>query len=139
MITKLENRNLYYGIFFFFLYGQVYSILSRVLITPIWVMHWNIHFIGILLLSLIALMSVWFYRIKEFPKLNVWFILLVVVVSVAVNFFNFPDSFLFFDDSSVSRNEVRSLLINYITGSSTVNLIVFLAIAYSKYSKEKER
>ena len=53
-----------------------------------------------------------------------------MVVSVAVNFFNFSDSFLFFKYSSVSRTEYRSLLMSYITGGSTVYVMAFLVLAF---------
>jgi hypothetical protein len=131
---KNENKFIYYGILFYFLYTQIYKTISSILISPILDMQWNINFIPIMLLLLIVLLSVWFYKIKLFPNIRIWFILLVVFFSILVSFLNIPNKF-YLSSSSVYSIDKQSLITNYILTCRTINTIAVIAIAYFKYLK----
>lgn len=130
---KNENKFIYYGILFYFLYTQIYKTISNVLISPILSMQWNTHLIPILLSLIIILLSVLFYRIEKFPKIRIWFVLLVVFLSIVVSFFNMPDKFYLSSSNSVYSTEKQSMITNYILICRVINTILFLAISYFKY------
>lgn len=129
----MKNKFIYYGILFYFLYNQTYSIISDILILPILSMQGNIHLIPILLSLVIILLSVLFYRITKFPKIRIWLILLVIFLSVVVSFFNIPAKFYLSGINSAYSTEKQSMITNYILTCKVINTIVFLAIAYFKY------
>lgn len=135
---KNENKYIYYGIVFYFLYIQLYSILAGLLISPILVMRWDIHLIPLFLLLFIALLSILFYRIKTFPTIRIWFILLVVCISTVVRFLNIPGRFYLLGGNSLYSTEIQSTILDYISYCSTLNTIVFLAISYFKYVKSQK-
>ena len=132
---KNENKSIYYGILFFFLYDKIYEIFSSIVISPILSMQWNIYLVPILLLLIIIMLSVIFYRIKEFPKIRIWHILLVVFLSTLISFFNIPGRFYFTGGNSVYSPETQYTILNYIRFCVAINMMVFLAISYFKYWK----
>ena len=132
-----KNKYIYYGILFYFLYIQIYGIISRVLTWPVLSMQWNVHLVLILPLLLIIVLSVLFYRLKEFPKIRLWFILLVIFLSVVITFFDIPNIY-YMSAYSVYSFEEKSIITNYIQTCRAVNTIVFLAIAYFKYLKVQD-
>jgi len=132
---KNNNKFIYYGILFYFLYIQIYSALASLLISPILIMQWNIHLIPLLLLLLIVLLSILFYRIKKFPKIRIWFILLVVFISTVVSFFNLPERFYLLGGNSLYSAKIQSSILDYILYCNVVNTVVFLSISYFKYVK----
>ena len=135
-----KNKNIYYGILFYFLYLQIYGIISCLLILPILSMNLSIHLVLILPLLFVIILSIWFYKLDEqFPKIKGWFILLVVLFSMAVNFLNLPDRFLSFGDDSVYRNTDRAMIMSYITTCKAILLIAFITISYLKYLKAQKK
>ena len=132
---KNENKLIYYGILFYFIYVQIYSIISEVLISPILSMQWNIHIIPILLSLVIILLSVLFCRAKRFPRIKIWVVLLVVLLSVMFGVFNIPAKFYLSASNPVYSIEEQSMITNYILICKTLNTIVLLAISYFKYLK----
>ncbi len=132
---KNENKLIYYGILFYFIYVQIYSIISEVLISPILSMQWNIHIIPILLSLVIILLSVLFCRAKRFPRIKIWVVLLVVLLSVMLGVFNIPAKFYLSASNPVYSIEEQSMITNYILICKTLNTIVLLAISYFKYLK----
>jgi len=135
-----KNKNIYYGILFYFLYLQIYGIISSLLILPILSMNLSIHLVLILPLLFVIILSIWFYKLDEqFPKIKGWFILLVVLFSMAVNFLNLPDRFLSFGDDSVYRNTDRAMIMSYITTCKAILLIAFITISYLKYLKAQKK
>lgn len=136
---KNENKFIFYGILFYFLYIQIYKIISSILISPILSMQWNIHLIPVLLSLIIILLSILFYRIKKFPKINFLFILLVVLLSILVSFFNIPNKFYLLGGDSVYSIEIQSVIINYILICGVINTTIFLTISYFKYLKIQKK
>jgi hypothetical protein len=138
---KNENKPIYYGILFYFLYIQIYKIISSVLISPVLIMQWNIHLIIVLLLLLVISLAVWFYTIKQFFKIKLWLIFSVIFLSISVSFLNIPDKFYLSGGNSVFYSiDKQSMIANYILICRVVNTIVFLTITYFKYLKiEKEQ
>jgi len=135
-----KNKYIYYGILFYFLYLQIYGIISSLLISPILAMNLSIHLVLILPLLFVIILSIWFYKLDEqFPKIKGWFILLVVLFSMAVNFLNLPDRFLSFGDDSVYRNTDRAMIMSYITTCKAILLIAFISISYIKYLKAQKK
>jgi hypothetical protein len=133
---KNENKLIYYGILFYFLYIQIYKIISSVLVSPVLIMQWNIHLIIILLLLLIISLAVWFYMIKQFFKIKLWLILSVVFLSISLSLFNIPDKFYLSGGHSVLYSiDKQSMITNYVLICRVINTILFLAIAYFKYLK----
>ena len=132
---KNENKLIYYGILFYFIYVQIYNIISEVLISPILCMQWNIHIIPILLSLVIILLSFLFCRVKRFPRIKIWVVLLVVLLSVMLRLFNSPAKFYLSGSNPVYSIEEQSMITNYILICKTLNTIVLLAISYFKYLK----
>ena len=132
---KNENKSIYYGILFYFLYTQIYSIIVNVLTLPILCMQWNIHIIPILFSLVIVLLSVLFCRAKRFPRIKIWVVLLVVLFSVMLKLFNIPAKFYLSCSNPVYSIEEQSMITNYILICKTLNTIVLLAISYFKYLK----
>ena len=133
-----KNKYIYYGILFYFLYIQIFNISSSLLITPILIFQFNIHLILILLFIYIVLLSFLFYRFEKFPKIKIWFIVLIVIVTTLISFFNIPEKFYLTDTYFLYVLEKKSMIMNYILICKTINTIVFLVIAYIKYLKLKE-
>ena len=134
-----ENKFIYYGILFYFLYTQIYSVLASFLILPVLIMQWDIYLIPLFLLLFIALLSILFYRIKKFPKIRLWFLLLVIFISIAVSFLNIPERFYLLGGNSVYSTKIQSAILDYISYGRTLNAIIFLAISYFKYNVVKLR
>jgi|BioPla2DNA2_1021312.scaffolds.fasta_scaffold66086_2 RsiW-degrading membrane proteinase PrsW (M82 family) len=135
---KNENKLIYYGILFSYLYFQIYSITSKVLISPILYMQWNVHLVPILLSLIIMLLSVWFYKVKNFPKMKLWFIILIVLLSIFVSLFNIPNRFYLLGGNSIYSIKTQSTVINYILICGVINTSIFLVISYIKYLKLKK-
>jgi hypothetical protein len=109
-----------------------------VLISPVLIMQWNIHLNIILLILFIISLAVWFYMIKQFFKIKLWFILLVVFLSISVSFFNIPDRFYLSGDNSAFYSiDKQSVITNYILVCRVINTIVFLSITYFKLKGKK--
>ena len=130
----MKNKNIYYGILFYFIYTQIYETISSLLISPILIMQWNIHLILILLLFLILILSIWFYKVEKFPRIKIWLILIVVCCSILVKFFNIPTGLYLSNNNYVFNLEKQSLITNYIQLCRIINIIIFLGITYLKYS-----
>ena len=127
---------IYYGILFYFLYTQIYGIICSLLVSPILIMQWNIYLVPIFLLLFTTLLSIWFYRAKKFPKIKIWFILLIVILSIIISFLNIPSWFYLFDYNSAYTIEKRSMIMDYILYSESINLTLFLVISCFKYLKK---
>ena len=132
---KNENKFIYYGILFYFLYIQIYKTVSGALILPILIMQWNVFSIPILLTLIILLFAVWFYKKEKFPKIKLWFVLLVVLLSIAVSFFNIPERFYLSGNNSNYSVEQQYSITNYILTFKTINTLIFMVIVYFKYLK----
>jgi hypothetical protein len=130
---KNKNQSLYYGILFYFLYIQIYNIISGVLIVPIVIMRWNVLFIPICLIALIILFSIWFYRKKQFSKIRVWYILLIFILTTVVNIICAPGFYL--KGRDFEYREQMPIILNYTYYCMVIFTIVFLTVAYIKYSK----
>ena len=134
-----KTKHIYYGILFYFLYFQIYGIISSLLISPILAMNLSIHLVLILPLLFVIIFSIWFYKLDEqFPKIRGWFILLVVILSIAVNYLNLPYRFLTFGDDSVYRDTDRAMIMSYVSACKAIILIAFIAISYFKYLKAQK-
>jgi hypothetical protein len=132
---KNENKFIYYGILFYFLYTQIYKTISSILISPILIMQWNVIFIPILLILIILLFSVWLYKKEKFPKIKLWFVLSVLFLSITVSFFNIPDRFYLSGINSDYTIKQQYTITNYILTFKTINTLIFIAISYFKYLK----
>lgn len=135
---KNENKFIYYGILFYFIYIQIYEIISSILIWPILSMQWNIYLIPILLSLIIISLSIIFYRINKFPKIRIWFILLVILLSILISLLNIPNKFYLLGGDSVYSVKTQSSITNYILICRTINTIVFLSVSYFKYFKSQK-
>lgn len=132
---KSESKFIYYGILFYFLYSQIYNIISNVLILPILSMHWNIYLIPILLGVFIVILSLWFYRLKKFPKIKLWIILLIVSLSITTELFSWVP----YNISKESYiNEEKSLILDFTLYCKTINTVIFIIITSLKYTKMKK-
>jgi len=132
---KNENKLIYYGIIFYFLYVHTYNIIGNLLIISVLIMRWNIHFIPLLLLLLIVCLSILFYRAKKFPEIRIWFVITVVFLSIVVKVFNLPERFYLTGGNPYYSTEMQSVILNYILTCGVVNIVVFIAISYFKYLK----
>ena len=130
-----KNINIYYGILFYFIYIQIYQIVSKILISPILSMQCAIYLIPILLSLVVIILSVIFYRIKEFPKIRIWHLLLVFLLSTLITFFNIPGRFYLTGINSTYSAEMQSTIPTFIQIAGTINTVVFLVISYFKYWK----
>ena len=129
-----ENKFVYFGILFYFVYSQLYKVISHLLVAIILTMRMNIVFIHVFVLLFILLLSSWFYFKKEFFSIKIWFIALLVLVSVSISFFDIPNRLYLYNNLEYSEVE-RHLIMNYTLIYGFVNTLLFLVIAYYKYKK----
>lgn len=135
---KKEHHLIYYGILFSYLYLQIYSIISSLLISPVLSMHWNIYFIPIIISIFIVLLSLGFYHLKKFPQIKIWWFLLILLLSVIVKSFEWLPYHIAEESCKSYDGEERSLILKFTLYCSTLNTIIFIAIAYIKYHKIKK-
>ena len=129
-----ENKFVYFGILFYFVYSQLYKVISHLLVAIILTMRMNIVFIHVFVLLFILLLSSWFYFKKEFFSIKIWFMALLVLVSVSISFFDIPNRLYLYNNLEYSEVE-RHLIMNYTLIYGFVNTLLFLVIAYYKYKK----
>jgi len=129
-----ENKFIYFGILFYFVYSQLYKVISHLLVAIILTMRMNIVFIHVFVLLFILLLSSWFYFKKEFFSIKIWFIALLVLVSVSISFFDIPNRLYLYNNLEYSEVE-RHLIMNYTLIYGFINTLLFLVIAYYKYKK----
>ena len=129
-----ENKFVYFGILFYFVYSQLYKVISHLLVVIILTMRMNIVFIHVFVLLFILLLSSWFYFKKEFFSIKIWFIALLVLVSVSISFFDIPNRLYLYNNLEYSEVE-RHLIMNYTLIYGFINTLLFLVIAYYKYKK----
>ena len=129
-----ENKFVYFGILFYFVYSQLYKVISHLLVAIILTMRMNIVFIHVFVLLFILLLSNWFYFKKEFFSIKIWFIALLVLVSVSISFFDIPNRLYLYNNLEYSEVE-RHLIMNYTLIYGFINTLLFLVIAYYKYKK----
>ena len=129
-----ENKFIYFGILFYFVYSQLYKVISHLLVAIILTMRMNIVFIHVFVLLFILLLSSWFYFKKEFFSIKIWFIALLVLVSVSTSFFDIPNRLYLYNNLEYSEVE-RHLIMNYTLIYGFINTLLFLVIAYYKYKK----
>lgn len=129
-----ENKFVYFGILFYFVYSQLYKVISHLLVAIILTMRMNIVFIHVFVLLFILLLSSWFYLKKEFFSIKIWFIALLVLVSVSISFFDIPNRLYLYNNLEYSEVE-RHLIMNYTLIYGFVNTLLFLVIAFYKYKK----
>ena len=129
-----ENKFVYFGILFYFVYSQLYKVISHLLVAIILTMLMNIVFIHVFVLLFILLLSSWFYFKKEFFSIKIWFIALLLLVSVSISFFDIPNRLYLYNNLEYSEVE-RHLIMNYTLIYGFINTLLFLVIAYYKYKK----
>ena len=129
-----ENKFIYFGILFYFVYSQLYKVISHLLVAIILTTRLNIVFIHVFVLLFILLLSSWFYFKKEFFSIKIWFIALLVLVSVSISFFDIPNRLYLYNNLEYSEVE-RHLIMNYTLIYGFINTLLFLVIAYYKYKK----
>ena len=129
-----ENKFVYFGILFYFVYSQLYKVISHLLVAIILTMRMNIVFIHVFVLLFILLLSSWFYFKKEFFSIKIWFIALLLLVSVSISFFDIPNRLYLYNNLEYSEVE-RHLIMNYTLIYGFINTLLFLVIAYYKYKK----
>lgn len=129
-----ENKFVYFGILFYFVYSQLYKVISRFLVAIILTTRMNIVFIHVFVLLFILLLSSWFYFKKEFFSIKIWFIALLLLVSVSISYFDIPNRLYLYNNLEYSEVE-RHLIMNYTLIYGFINTLLFLVIAYYKYKK----
>ena len=129
-----ENKFVYFGILFYFVYSQLYKVISHLLVAIILTMRMNIVFIHVFVFLFILLLSSWFYFKKEFFSIKIWFIALLLLVSVSISFFDIPNRLYLYNNLEYSEVE-RHLIMNYTLIYGFINTLLFLVIAYYKYKK----
>lgn len=129
-----ENKFIYFGILFYFVYSQLYKVISHLLVAIILTMRMNIVFIHVFVLLFILLLSSWFYFKKEFFSIKIWFFALLVLVSVSISYFDIPNRLYLYNNLEYSEVE-RHLIMNYTLIYGFINTLLFLVIAYYKYKK----
>ena len=129
-----ENKFVYFGILFYFVYSQLYKVISRFLVAIILTTRMNIVFIHVFVLLFILLLSSWFYFKKEIFSIKIWFIALLLLVSVSISYFDIPNRLYLYNNLEYSEVE-RHLIMNYTLIYGFINTLLFLVIAYYKYKK----
>lgn len=140
---KNEDKLIYYGILFYYIYIQMYMTFSEVSLLLVLVFRWSIHLIPLFLLFFIAILSILFYRIKNIPIINIWIILLVLFLLSAVSAFGLPYRHYLLDGddtlySLYNSAEIRSAISDYTSICKEVNIFAFLGVSYLKYVKMKK-
>ncbi len=136
---KNENLFIYYGILFFFLYLRVYLIISNIITSLILILNWNIFIIPISLSLLILGLFVGFYKLKSFPKINLWIILIIMALAVIGNGIFLP-SVHYNGTYSVYNEEERKMISSFIRcfhDISTTGIIIISYLKYYRYNKKR--
>lgn len=129
-----ENKSVYYGILFYFLYTQLYKVISHLLIAIVLTMQMNVVFIHIFILLLILSLSACFFCKKSFFSIRIWLIILLILSSVLISFFDIPNRFYLYNNLEYNEGE-RYLIMKYTLIYGFINTLLFLIIAYWKYKK----
>lgn len=135
---KNENLFIYYGILFLFLYLKVYSIVSNMITSLILSLNGNIFIVPIILSLLILGLLIVFYKLKSFPKINLWIILIIIALLSIVNLFFLPSTY-YGGGSSLYNEEQRKMITSFITYCSTINTLGIIIISYLKYYRYNKK
>jgi hypothetical protein len=126
---KQNNLNVYYGILFLFLYSRIYSIIVNVFVSCALLLKINAVILPFVLGIIVLAMVLLFSRIKTFPSVKLWMIVLIIIISSLLNYFFTPFHFYAGEDAK------WSLLTYSITCSRFLFEILIILIAYLKYRK----
>ncbi len=129
---KQENQFIYYGIVFLFLYLKVYSIISNALTCLILGLKGNIFIIPIVLGLLILSLFIVFYRLKSFPKIKLWIILVMVALLIITNLFLIPSTY-YAGGYSIYNEDQRIMIALFITYCNAINTGVIIIVSIIKY------
>ena len=128
-----KEHYIYYGVLFFFLYLNIYHIISRCLVCGILSLEANIFLIpvalGVLILGLLTI----FCSFKTFPKIKLWVILIVVGSLAITNLLFVPSNYYLRADSLYSLGEKESIT-SFITYCDAINNVAVIVAAYIKYT-----
>ena len=135
---KSENSFIYYGIIFLFLYSKVYLIISKIITSLILILNWNIYILPISLNLLTLGLFVGFYKLKSFPKINLWIILIIIALLTIVNSFFSPLTYYDGVNSLYNKDE-RLMISEFISISNTINAVGIIVISYIKYYRRRKK
>lgn len=135
---KNENLFIYYGILFLFLYLKVYLIISNLITSLILSLSGNIFIVPIILSLLILGLLVGFYKLKSFPKINLWVILIIIALLPIGNSIFLPSAY-YEGGNSLYNEEERKMIASFITYCSTINYLGIIIISYLKYYRYNKK
>jgi len=124
-----NNFNIYYGIIFLFLYSRIYSIFTNLFICAIYFLKINIYVIPIMLLAIVLTMLIIFTKIRKFPLLNLYVIIILVIVFILCN--NFCEPINFYQGES----KKQFLISNFKSISYTIFNFAIIIISFIKYHR----
>lgn len=129
---KSENQFIYYGILFLFLYLKAYSFISNALTCLILGLKGNIFIIPVVLSLFIMCLFFVFYRLKSFPKIKLWMILIIIFLLSIANLFLIPSTY-YAGGQSIYNQDQRIMISSFITYCNAFNTIGIIIISYVKY------
>ncbi len=128
-----QNSNIYYGILFYFVYIRLFQIVTDLIVMPVFCFNLNVTIIPIALTLMILLFNFVYLKMKKFPRLLIW-IVLILVYSVVKLLFNIPTRFYPYSDSEKAW-AIQSIYI--CTGIHTFVFVVLSCIKFIKSKTEK--
>jgi energy-coupling factor transporter transmembrane protein EcfT len=127
-LLKTEEKYLFYGILFLFVYNRLFIICNDLISSLILVCQWNAYLVPIALLLLCTIFLLFFLKLKDYPKINFWLIIGVILVPIAINFFMLPNRYYFYYSA-----EDQKMLFDCRILINGINTYILVFIVYFKY------
>ncbi len=126
---KNLTEEFYRGVIFYFICIIVYSIISDLLIYIVLKFQISIYFITISLFLLVFLISFVFYNINKIPRINIWYVFLIITASFIIDLL--PNKY-FSLVYSADRNEKIAFIMNNIFLFQKLNTFILIFISFKK-------
>ena len=134
------KKNIYYGIIFLFLYRMIFQISEKLVSSMILSIGGNIYVAFSLLCILSLVMIFVFICIKQFPRMNIAFICLIVFLLLALTGLNMPTRFLISEKEFYSTKE-QGMFITLSGVAYAFNywsMVIIACIRYFRMQKKEE-
>lgn|GEM_PF-5420518 len=132
-----KDTSFCYGIIFYFITIQIYNIVCDLISSLLLGFNEKIIFIPISLILVVVCFLLCFIKMNKFRDIKIWKILLVVLLSFILKFFNLPGRY-YMTTSSFYTIEQQSIITLLIFSSKALINIGIIVIAYFQYVRIKK-
>lgn len=136
MNENFQKKYIFYGVVLFFLTSLLKDIIHSITELIICYLNFNIQLIPFISIIFCAVIIIVIFKIKAFPKLNLWLLLLPIIISLLTNLFLskiYTECIKQYTSLEVGMNY------SYIKGINYIFTLTFSIVAYIKYKKIKEK